>query len=154
MRHKKRRLIPVTALLFGFSAQAQEPTPSSTVGETLLHPLSITITGHLDAPSPATSLTGHLDARSPATSGELAVRYIGDQIEQKRAAEAAAAQLPAFWRASFWKYLPKSSGGTMNSPIAGDDDPVTTPTYLTLSARLLEREVEASDKATKLLFAK
>lgn len=81
-------------------------------------------------------------------------RYIGDQIELRRAAEAATAELPSFWRASFWKYLPKSSGGTLNSPIAGDDDPAVTPAYLMLSARLLEREANASDKTAKLLFSK
>jgi hypothetical protein len=140
MRHNKRHLIAVTALLFCLSAQAQEPTPSPTVGETLLHPLSITI-------------GGHLDARSRATSEEVAVRYLGDQIEQKRAAEAATAQLPSFWRA-FWKYLPKITGGTMNSAIAGDDDPAVTPAYLMLSARLLEREADASDKTVKVLFSK
>lgn len=76
------------------------------------------------------------------------------QIEQQRATEAASAELPGLWRASFWKYLPRSTGGTLNSPIAGDDDPVLTPGYLMLSARLLEREVNASDKVTKLLFIK
>jgi len=141
MRHTNRCLIPAVAFLFCHSGQAQEPTAGSTVGETLLHPLSITITGHFAAPP-------------GPTSTELAVRYIGNQIEQKRAAEAATAQLPAFWQASFWKYLPKSTGGTMNSPITRDDDPVVTPTYLMLSARLLEREAEASDKTAKLLFAK
>jgi hypothetical protein len=77
-----------------------------------------------------------------------------NQIEQKRAADTAAFQLPAFWRASFWKYLPRSTGGTMNSPVGSEDDPFFTPTYLTLSARLLEREAEASDKTAKLFFAK
>jgi hypothetical protein len=141
MRHTNRCVIPAIVFLFCHSAHAQEPTAEATVGETLLHPLSITITGHLIAPP-------------RPTSEELAVRYLENQIEQKRAAEATAAQLPAFWRASFWKYLPKSTGGTMNSPVASDDDPVMTPTYLMLSARLLEREAEASDKTAKLFFAK
>ncbi|MFZ1220680.1 MAG: hypothetical protein WAO00_15405 [Chthoniobacterales bacterium] len=120
--------------------QAQE---EAAAGETLLHPLSITITGHL-APPPR------------STAEQRAVQYLENQIEQKQAAEAAAAQLPAFWRAPFWKYLPKSTGGTMNSPGigGGDDDPAVTPTYLMLSARLLEREAAASDKAAKLFFAK
>lgn len=141
MHCTKCRFISAGAFVFCISVQAQEPTPASAVGETLLNPLSITIAGHLDAP---------LRTRST----ELATRYIGDQIERKRAAEAAEVQLPAFWSASFWKYLPKSSGGTLNSAVAGDDDPVVTPTYLTLSDRLLEREVDISDKTAKLLFAK
>jgi hypothetical protein len=141
MRHTNHRIIPAIVFLFCRSAHAQESTAEGTVGEMLLHPLSITITGHLTAPP-------------RPTSEELAVRYLENQIEQKQAAEVAAAQLPAFWRASFWKYLPKSTGGTMNSPVGSDDDPVVTPTYLMLSARLLEREAEASDKTAKLLFAR
>jgi hypothetical protein len=140
MRHTNRCVIPAIVFLFCHSAQAQEPSVEATIGETLLHPLSITITAHLAAPP-------------RPTSEELAVRYLENQIEQKRAAEATSTQLPAFWGASFWKYLP-SSAGTMNSPVARDDDPVVTPTYLMLSARLLEREVVASDKTAKLLFAK
>ncbi|MEO8951296.1 MAG: hypothetical protein ABI362_04700 [Chthoniobacterales bacterium] len=127
--------------MFYLSAQAQEPTPPAAVGEARLHPLSITIGGDHDAPS-------------SATAQELAVQSIELQIEQQRATEAASAELPGLWRASFWKYLPRSTGGTLNSPIAGDDDPVLTPGYLMLSARLLEREVNASDKVTKLLFIK
>ena len=141
MRHTNRCVIPAIAFFFCHSVQAAEPTAEATAGETLLHPLSITITGHLASPP-------------RPTSQELAVRYIENQIEQKRAMEAAAARLPVLWRASFWKYLPKSTGGTMNSSIAGDDDPLVTPTYLMLSARLLEREAEASDKTAKLLFGK
>jgi hypothetical protein len=141
MHHTNRCLIRALVFLFCHSVQAQEPPTEATVGETLLHPLSITITGEFAAPP-------------RPTSEELAVRYLVNQIEQKRAADTAAFQLPAFWRASFWKYLPKSTGGTMNSPVSRDDDPVMTPTYLMLSARLLEREAEASDKTAKLLFAK
>ena len=141
MRPAKCRLIFVGVLVFCISVRAQEPSPASALGETLLHPLSITLTGHLDVPS-------------RPTSTELATKYIGDQIEQKRATEAAAAQLPAFWSASFWKYLPKSSGGTLNSPTTRDDDPAVTPTYLMLTARLLEREADMSDKTAKLFFAK
>lgn len=141
MRHTKGRLAFVAAFLFCLSVQAQEPAPVAAVGETLLHPLSITLGGHLDAPS-------------LATAQGLAVQSVTLQIEQQRATEAASAELPGLWRASFWKYLPKSTGDTLNSPIAGDDDPVLTPGYLMLSARLLEHEVDASDKMTKLLFTK
>jgi hypothetical protein len=141
MRYTNRCVIPAIVFLFCRSAQAQEATAEATVGETLLHPFSITITGHLAAPP-------------RATWEERALRYLENQIQEKRAAEAAEGQLPAFWRASFWKYLPKSTGGTMNSPVTGDDDPFMTPSYLMLSARLLEREAEASDKAAKLFFAK
>ena len=141
MRHTNRCVIPTIVFLFCHSVQAQEPTAEAAVGEMLLHPESITITGQFTAlPRP--------------TSGELAVRYLVNQIEQKRAVDTAASQLPAFWRASFWKYLPKSTGGTMNSPVGSEDDPFFTPIYLTLSARLLEREAEASDKTAKLFFAK
>ena len=141
MRHTNRCVIPAIVFLFCHPTQAQERTAEAAVGEMLLHPLSITITGHL-APPPR------------STAEQRAVQYLENQIEQKHAAEAAAAQLPALWRAPFWKYLPKSTGGTMNSPVGSDDDPFFTPTYLTLSARLLEREAAASDKAAKLFFAK
>lgn len=141
MRYTKRRLVSVAASLFCLSAQAQETSSTAAVGETLLHPLSISIGDQLNAPF-------------PATAEESAVQSVAFQLEQKRAAEAAAAELPGLWRASFWKYLPRSTGGTMNSSIVSDDDSVLTPAYLMLSARLLERQVDASDKRTKLLFSK
>ncbi len=125
------------ALLLGPSARAQEPA----VGELLLHPADIVISGRLET--------------SPdAKTGKFAVEFIGKEIDLKRAADEAAARLPAFWKASFWKYLPVDPGGTLNSPTVSDDDPFLTPAYLTLAGRLLEREVIASDKRTELLFGK
>jgi hypothetical protein len=138
----KRRLLSVAICLICLSTKAQQPTPPTAVGETLLHPLSI-------------SLGDHLNARSSTGLQALTVRSIGLQIDQKRTAEAAAAETPGLWRASFWKYLPRSSGDSLNSPIAEDDtDSMVTPGYLLLSARLLERKAEASDKTAKYLFAR
>jgi hypothetical protein len=91
---------------------------------------------------------------SSATAQEFTVKSVGLQIEQKRASEAAATELPGLWRASFWQYLPASSGRTLNSPIAGEDDSVLTPGYLRFPTRQLERKVIASDRTMELLFSR
>lgn len=135
----KLRLLLVAAFALCLSAQAQEPTPPPAVGETLLHPLSITIGG-------SSSLS------FSATAQERAVQSVELQIEQRRAVQAASAETPGLWRASFWKYLPTSTGGSLNSPTTSDIDPAITPGYLLLSDRVLERKVSAADKTTAVLF--
>jgi hypothetical protein len=90
---------------------------------------------------------------SPAL--ELATRFIGDQIDKKRNAEAAEATIDRLWKASFLGLIPIKPGGhpgTMNSPIEKDDDPFLTPAYLTVVSRQLDREVAASDKRARFLF--
>ena len=53
--YTKRFLIVGIALFAGFSARAQDLTPKPSVGDTLLDPSSIAITGHFEAPSHASA---------------------------------------------------------------------------------------------------
>jgi hypothetical protein len=140
--YTKRFLIVGIALFAGFSARAQDLTPKPSVGDTLLDPSSITITGHFESPSRASAV-------------QLAIRNISDQIDRKRDADAAEAAMDRLWTASFLGFIPIKPGGhpgTMNSPVEKEDDPFFTPAYLTVVSRQLDREVAASDKRAKFLF--
>jgi hypothetical protein len=115
-----------------------EPTPASL----LLNPSSITLTDSFKRPTTPPTL-------------ELATRFIEDQIDKKRNAEAAEATIDRLWKASFLRFIPIRPGdhsGTMNSPVGTDDDPFFTPAYLGVVSRQLDREVAASDKRAKWLF--
>jgi len=115
-----------------------EPTPASL----LLNPSSITLTDSFKRPTTLPTL-------------ELATRFIEDQIDKKRNAEAAEATIDRLWNASFLRFIPIKPGGhsgTMNSPVGTDDDPFFTPAYLGVVSRQLDREVAASDKRAKWLF--
>ena len=94
-------------------------------------------------------------SRGP-TSFDRAVKDIGDQIERRREVDLdKASTLGAIWRARFWDYLPKSTGGSLNSPVAGDDeDPFIVPFYLLPANRILDRKVAESDALARHLFGR
>jgi hypothetical protein len=104
----------------------------------------------------AITLTNHFELPRHSTSFDRAVKDIGDQIETKREAELdKATTLGAIWRARFWDYLPKSTGGTMNSPVAGDvEDPFIVPFYLLPANRILDLKVAESDALADHLFGR
>ena len=143
-RHRALALLAATGLLSPavFSPATLrgqvDNTPQTSSGQTLaLNPERITIT-----------LTNDFEFSRNPTSFDRAVKDIGDQIERRREVELdKATPLGAFWRARFWDYLPKSTGGSLNSPVAGgdDDDPFITPFYLLPANRILDRKVAESD---------
>jgi hypothetical protein len=125
-------------------AQTDDRSAKPITGTLLLDPTPITLTASFNRPATPSTL-------------ELATRFIGDQIDNKRNAEAAEeAMIDRLWKASFLRFIPIKPGahpGTMNSPVEKDvDDPFSTPTYLTVVSRQLDREVAASDKRAQLLF--
>jgi hypothetical protein len=132
-------------------AQAVDPGKEAEVGSVLLNPSSVTITGHFEtAPSPTTL--------------ERALRSLREQMDQKQAAEAAQSPLEPLWKSPLWKYLPSDPGGTLNSPVGSLpdnlartplhlDDPFCTAAYLTLTSRILDREVTRSDQSALWFFS-
>jgi hypothetical protein len=125
------------------SAQVNDGPQNSSGQSLALNPerIVITITGNFEVP------------RTP-TSFDRAVKDIGDQIERRREAELdKVSTLGAIWRARFWDYLPKGSG-SMNSPTEEDDDPFFTPSYLTLSSRILDRQLAESDARSRIFFGR
>jgi len=122
------------------SAQAQDTAPGPAVEVTLLDPSSITITGHLETP-------GHSLTR------ELALRHIAEQIEKKRAEDAARSPLEPFWKASFWNsplwiFVPLPLG----QPRPNDDNPFFTPAYLTVYSRQDDAELARFEKEGRAIF--
>jgi hypothetical protein len=149
-RHPALALLAATSLL---SPVVFPPTtligqvnngPETSSAQTLvLNPQQIVIT-----------ITNDFELSRGPTSFERAVKEIKDQIERRREAELDKASTQgAFWRARFWDYLPKGSG-SLNSPVTdkGDDDPFFTPQYLTLSNRILDRQLAESEARTRLFF--
>lgn len=124
-------------------AQASNAVENADVGDMLLKPSTITITGHFETSPGPTTL-------------ELALRSIGQQIDQKRDADAARSPLEPFWKNSLWKYLPADPAGTLNSPVgsipAHLDDPFCTPPYLTFNGQQLDRELALLEKRTLWFF--
>lgn len=123
-------------------AQTDEHSAKPIAGTLLLDPAPITLTASFTRPTTPPTL-------------ELATRFIEDQIDKKRNAEAAEATIDRLWKASFLRFIPIKPGdhpGTMNSPVGTDDDPFFTPAYLGVVSRQLDREVAASDKRAKFLF--
>jgi len=131
-------------------AQASKAVENAEVGDMLLKPSTITITGHFEASPGPTTL-------------ELALRSIGQQIDQKRDAEAARSPLESFWKNPLWRFLPADSGGTLNSPVSALpdrlartplylDDPFCTPAYLTFNGQQLDHELALSEKRTLWFF--
>jgi hypothetical protein len=103
------------------------------------------------------TITNDFELSGRRTAFDRAVKNIQDQIEKSREAELdKATPLGAFWRARFWAYLPKSTGGSLNSPVAGgdDDDPFITPSYLLLQNMILERQAAESDRRARLFFGR
>jgi hypothetical protein len=122
------------------SAHAQDNAPAPAVEVTRLDPSSITITGHLEAP-------GHSLTR------ELALRHIAEQIEKKRAEDAARSPLEPFWKAAFWNsplwiFIPIPLG----QPRPNDDDPFFTPAYLTVYSRQDDVELRRFEKEAQAIF--
>jgi hypothetical protein len=123
-------------------AQTDDHSAKPIAGTLLLDQAPITLSASFTRPTTPPTL-------------EFATRFIGDQIDKKRNAEAAEAMMDRLWKASFLGFIPIKPGGhsgTMNSPVEKDDDPFFTPAYLTLVSRQLDREVAASDKRAKFLF--
>lgn len=131
-------------------AQPSDPVKEADIGDMLLNPSTITITGHFETSSGPTTL-------------ELALRAIGQQIAQQRATDAVRSPLESFWKSPLWKYLPADPGGTLNSPVGGLpdnlarnplhlDDPFCTPAYLTLNGQRLDYELALSEKRRLWFF--
>jgi hypothetical protein len=107
-----------------------------------LEPMVITITNEFSL------------SRTP-TSFDRAVKNIQDQMDAKRESELdKASPLGAVWAARFWDYLPKATGGSMNSPTEEDDDPFIVPSYLLLQNRILDRLVAESDARARVFFGR
>ena len=132
-------------------AQANDPVKEADVGDVLLKPSTITITGHFETSPEPTTL-------------ELALRALAQQIDQKRAADAAQSPLQPLWKDPLWKCLPSDPGGTLNSPVGGLpdnlarnplhlDDPFCTPAYLTLHGQRLDNELVLSEKRRLWFFS-
>jgi hypothetical protein len=114
---------------------AQDRTSTPAPGGLLLHPSQIVLTSRFEAP-----------LGPPAIEG--ATRTVGEQIDAKRAADAARSQFSPIWNLSVWRYLPADPIHTLNSRVASDDDPFFTPEYLKVSARRLDYELGLSERAT------
>ena len=127
-------------------AQASSNTDENAgVGDILLKPSTITITGHFEtAPGPTTL--------------ELALRAIEQQIDRKHAEDAERSPLESFWKNPLWRFLPTDPGGTLNSPVGSIpkrlDDPFCTPAYLTFNGQKLDRELVLSEKQTLWFFSR
>jgi hypothetical protein len=83
------------------------------------------------------------------------MRYIENQIDQKRSAAETEPGMDRFWKASFLRFIPIAPGGhpeAMESPVVKNDDPFFTPAYLTVVAQQLDREVALSDKRARIFF--
>jgi hypothetical protein len=105
----------------------------------------------LDRRAAADALT--LTPQRPTTI-DRAVRAIEQQIEDKRAADAARSPLQPFWEAGFWssplmKLIPVA-GGTQRYA----EDPYVTPDYLTVARQQSEYQLKLSDKRALSLFGK
>jgi hypothetical protein len=124
-------------------AQENNPNEKAEVGDMLLRPATITITGHFETSPGPTTL-------------ELALRSIGQQIDRKHAEDAARSPLESFWKNPLWRFFPTDPGGTLNSPVgsipARLDDPFCTPAYLTFTGQQLDRELALSEKRTFSFF--
>jgi hypothetical protein len=148
MANKLRHLIAAIAcapsVLF---AQTNHPAKERETGEILLNPSAIRITGHFEIAPGLTTL-------------ERALRALTQQMEQKRAEDAARSPLAPLWEHPLWKYLPADPGGTLNSPVGALpdnlarnplhlDDPFRTPAYLTFRGRQLDYDLARSEKSAR-----
>jgi len=124
---------------FAVSAHAQDARPTPSAGDVLFHPSHITLTGHFEAPLGPTAV-------------ERVSQSVGEQIDVKRAADAARSQIAPLWDLRVWRYLPADPAHTLNSPVASDDDLSLTPDYLKVSARQLEYQLKLSERASRDLL--
>ena len=131
MRDIRILIFATTALMCGH-AGAQKPTPSAS-------PVQL-------------SLSGHFETSLGPTSIDRAIKSIGEQIDAKRAADAARLQSSPIWDLKIWRYLPADPGHTLNSPVASDDDPFFTPEYLKVSGRQLDYQLKKSEQAGQELL--
>ena len=142
LRSLAAAIVCVPSLIFAQESTADE---NAGVGDMLLQPSTITITGHLETSPGPTTL-------------ELALRAIEQQIDRKRAEDAARSSVEFFWKSPLWRYLPADPGGTLNSPVgsipARLDDPFCTPSYLTFNGQQLDRELVFSEKQTLWFFSR
>jgi len=123
-------------------AQTGEEKGNPVAGSLLLNPSAITLTGRFEAPTTPTTF-------------DLAVRFIGKQIEEKRRGDAGEAAIDRLWKASIFRFIPIPPGGhpgALQSPVVRDDDPFFTPEWIKVSSRQLDHQVAESDKRAKLLF--
>jgi len=111
--------------------------------------------GHASAQKPAPSaspvqlsLSQHFDASLGPTSVDRAIKAVGEQIDAKRADDAARFQSSPIWDLKIWRYLPADPDHTLNSPVASDDDPFFTPEYLKVSVRQLDYQLKKSEEAS------
>jgi hypothetical protein len=133
------RVFLAASAVFTVCAHAQDATPTPSAGDVLLHPSHITLTGHFETPLGPTAV-------------ERAIQSVGEQIDAKRAADAARSQIARLWDLRVWRYLPADPAHTLNSPVASDDDPFFTPEYLKVSARQLDYQLKLSERASRDLL--
>jgi hypothetical protein len=134
-------IVCVPSFIFAQESNANE---HAGVGDMLLQPSTIKITGHFETSPGPTTL-------------ELALRAIEQQMDRKYAEDAARSSFELFWKNPLWKLLPTDPGGTLNSPVgsipARLDDPFCTPPYLRFNGQRLERELVLSEKQTRGFFS-
>ena len=133
------RIVFAASATCAICLRAQDATPPPATGQTLLHPEQITITGHFEAPLGPTAV-------------ERGIKAIGEQIDAKRATDAARFQISPVWDLAIWRYLPSDPAHTLNSRVASDDDPFFTPDYLKVSARQLDYQLKKSERASQELL--
>lgn len=111
--------------------------------------------GHAGAQKPAPSaspvqlsLGQDFDVSLGPTSVDRAIKFVGEQIDAKRAADAVRVQSSPIWDLKIWRYLPADPDHTLNSPVASDDDPFFTPEYLKASVRQLDYQLKKSEEAS------
>lgn len=130
------RLTEALIIATALHVHAQQPPAA---GEILLHPEQIKVTGTFEMP-----------ARPAAV--ERAINSVDEQIDAKRAAEAARIRISPIWELAIWRYLPSDPANTLNSPVASDDNAFLTPEYLKIAARQLDLHVKKSDQASDRLL--
>jgi hypothetical protein len=115
--------------------------------------------GHAGAQKPAPSalpvelsLSGHFESSLGPTSIDRTIKSVGEQIDAKRTTDAARLQSSPIWDLKLWRYLPADPGHTLNSPVASDDDPFSTPEYLKVSGRQLDYQLKKSERAGRELL--
>jgi hypothetical protein len=131
MRNIRVLVFAATVLTCGHAA-AQKPAPSAS-------PVQL-------------SLSEHFEPSLGPTSIDRAIRSVGEQLDAKRAADAARLQSSPIWDLKIWRYLPVDPGHTLNSPVASDDDAFFTPEYLKVPGRQLDYQLKKSERAGQELL--
>ena len=133
------RVFLAASVAFAVSAHAQDARPTPSAGDVLFHPSHITLTGHFEAPLGPTAV-------------ERVIQSVGEEIDVKRAADAARSQIAPLWDLRVWRYLPADPAHTLNSPVASDDYLFLTPHYLRVYARQLDYQLKLSERASRDLL--